>query len=366
MRLKFNITLSQFDLFSEVITQRSEHETGLWLSGLDVAAAEALVLPGHYMEVPPIICHLHRGLGGAIRRARTRLPGGGQSPVSIVRIPRERMIGYGIGSSLVHEVGHQGAALLGLVESLRDAVQEARAAGLDDERQAWDLWGRWVSEVIADFWSIAKIGVASTLGLMGLVSLPRAFVFRLDPFDPHPLPWVRVLLCCAIGDALYPDPQWAGIASVWENLYPTHGLHPRLLSALTLLRETMPAFVLLLVNHRPGPLRGRPLGEVLRSPDRAPHELMASFRRWSRAPDLMSTAAPTLVFAVLGQARASGLVSPERESRLLQELIGEWALRSTLATNASLSPAGVPMPGGQPMIWTQEQPPYRERIAFRP
>ena len=148
---------------------------------------------------------------------------------------------------------------------------------------------------------------------MGLVSLPRAFVFRLDPFDPHPLPWVRVLLCCAIGDALYPDPQWAGIASVWENLYPTHGLHPRLLSALTLLRETMPAFVLLLVNHRPGPLRGRPLGEVLRSPDRAPHELMASFRRWSRAPDLMSTAAPTLVFAVLGQARASGLVSPERE-----------------------------------------------------
>ena len=28
--------LSQFDLFTEVITQRSEHETGVWLSGLDV------------------------------------------------------------------------------------------------------------------------------------------------------------------------------------------------------------------------------------------------------------------------------------------------------------------------------------------
>ena len=48
----------------------------------------------------------------------------------MIRIPRERMIGYGIASSLVHEVGHQGAALLGLVESLRPdepAGERARA-----------------------------------------------------------------------------------------------------------------------------------------------------------------------------------------------------------------------------------------------
>jgi hypothetical protein len=358
MRLKFNIALAQFDMFSEVITQRSEHGTGLWLSGLDVAAAEALVVPGGYFEAPPIVCHLHRGLGGAIRRARTRLPGGGRNPASIVRIPRERMIGYGIGSSLVHEVGHQGAALLGLVESLRAAVEEAGASGPDEERQAWDLWGRWVSEVIADFWSVAKIGAASTLGLMGLVSLPRAFVFRLDPLDPHPVPWIRVLLSCAIGEALYPDPQWASIASVWEELYPTRGLHPRLLDVMTGLYQTLPAFVSLLVSHRPAALRGRALGRVLRSPDRAPPALIATFRRWSRAPDLMSAAAPTLAFAVFGQARASGLISPELESRLLEELIGEWALRSTLATNASFSTVRVPMPGGQPVIWAREQPPY--------
>ena len=354
MRLKFNIALSQFDLFSEVITQRSEHGTGLWLSGLDVAAAEALSLPGHYFDAPPVICHLHRGLGGAIRRARTRLPGGGRSPVAIVRIPRERMIGYWIGSSLFHEVGHQGAALLSLVESLRAAVEEAGASGADEERQAWDLWGRWVSEVIADFWSIARIGVASTLGLMGLVSLPRAFVFRLDPLDPHPVPWIRVLLSCAIGEALYPDPQWADIAAVWQRLYPPRGLHPGLLDAMTRLDQTLPAFVSLLVGHRPATLRGRTLGRVLRSPDRTPPELIATFRRWSRAPDLMSAAAPTLVFAVLGQARAVGLISPEHESRLLAELIGEWALRSTLATNASFAAAGIPMPAGQPVIWTRE------------
>src|SRR5215472_14124308 len=94
LRLRFNLALSQLDLFSDAVTQRSEHETGLWLSGLDVAAQDALDLPGGYFRAPPVVCYLHRGLGGAIRRARTRLPGGGENPVSIIRIPRERMIGY--------------------------------------------------------------------------------------------------------------------------------------------------------------------------------------------------------------------------------------------------------------------------------
>ena len=46
LRLKFNAVLTQFDLFADVITQRSENETGVWLSGLDVVAADALALPG--------------------------------------------------------------------------------------------------------------------------------------------------------------------------------------------------------------------------------------------------------------------------------------------------------------------------------
>jgi hypothetical protein len=78
LRLKFNVVLTQFDLFSDVITQRSENETGVWLSGLDVLAADALALPGVY-EPPPIICYLDRDIGAAIRRARTRMPGGGGS-----------------------------------------------------------------------------------------------------------------------------------------------------------------------------------------------------------------------------------------------------------------------------------------------
>src|SRR5712671_2099840 len=130
LRLRFNAVLSQLDLFSHVITQRSESENGVWMSGLDVVSADALALPGYY-EAPPVICYLDRGVGAAIRRARTRLPGGGENPVSIIRIPRERMIGSGIASSLIHEVGHQGAELLKLVGSLRPVLRAAQRTARD-------------------------------------------------------------------------------------------------------------------------------------------------------------------------------------------------------------------------------------------
>ena len=42
IRLQFNVVLAQFDLFTEVVTQRSEHSTGVWLSGLDILAQDAL------------------------------------------------------------------------------------------------------------------------------------------------------------------------------------------------------------------------------------------------------------------------------------------------------------------------------------
>src|SRR5580692_1787059 len=147
LRLRFNSVLSQLDLFNQVITQRSENELGVWLSGLDVAAADALAMPRYY-EAPPVICYLDRGVGAAIRRARTRLPGGGENPVAVIRVPRERMIGSGIASSLIHEVGHQAAALLGLVPSLQLAL---RTKQLDSSDPAiWRLWERWISEIVSD------------------------------------------------------------------------------------------------------------------------------------------------------------------------------------------------------------------------
>jgi hypothetical protein len=332
LRLKFNTVLTQFDLFNDVITQRSENESGVWLSGLDVVSADALALPGNYYTPPPIVCYLDRGPGAAIRRARTPLPGGGDNPVAVIRVPRERMIGSGIASSLVHEVGHQAAALLDLVASLRPVLRGLQH-GAGANAVAWQLFERWIPEIVADFWSVARIGVAAPLGLMAVVSLPRAFVFRLNVDDPHPLPWIRVKLSCAMGNALYPHPQWQRLAALWEAFYPPHDLDSESLRLLARLRATLPAFVTVLVEHRPAALRGKTLKQALPISEFQPARLTTLYHLWCRMPEQMYRAPPTLVFAVIGQARSDGQLNPEDEAVLLGKLLTHWALASTLDTS---------------------------------
>lgn len=329
LRLEFNTVISQFDTFSDAITQRSESETGVWLSGLDVVAADALALPDHY-EAPPVICYLERGPGAAIRRARTRMPGNTKSPVAVVQVPRERMVGSGIASSLVHEVGHQAAALLDLVESLRPVLQQRQ----HDGQVVWRYWERWISEIVADFWSVARIGIGSTYGLMAVVSLPRAFVMRVSDTDPHPVPWMRVKLSCAMGQAMYPHEQWEVAAQTWEALYPLDDLDEPRRELFAQLIASMPEFVDVLVNHRPQKLRGKSLVEVMAVDKRQPAQLVAHYQAWRRAPEQMRVARPSLVFAVVGQARADLGLTPEEEGKLLSYLLTFWALNSSLNTSA--------------------------------
>jgi hypothetical protein len=308
------------------------------LGGLDVVSADALALPGYY-ESPPVICYLDRDIGAAIRRARTRLPGGGENPVAIVRVPRERMVGTGIASSLMHEIGHQAAALLDLVDSLRPILKGLQR-GSSASSVSWSMWDRWISEIVADFWSVARVGIASTLGLMGVVSLPRPFVFRLNVDDPHPIPWIRVKLSAAIGESLYPHPQWRRVSALWDSYYPPVGLAPEAQNLLAQLLESMPAFVALLTNHRPRSLRGRSLIEVMDVAPRQPARLATLYERWGANPSEMYRSSPVLVFAVIGQARADGNITPEDESALLSKLLTYWALRVTVNTTELC--AGIP------------------------
>jgi len=353
LRLRFNAVLSQLDLFNQVITQRSETEQGVLLSGLDIVCADALALPDYY-EAPPVICHLDRGVGAAIRRARTRLPGGAENPVAVVRVPRERMIGSGVASSLIHEVGHQGAALLGLVDSYRPVLQDAGAQAADPAM--WELWTRWISEIVSDFWSIARVGVVSTIGLMGVVGLPRPFVFRPNFDDPHPTPWVRVKLSCAIGAALYPHPQWGRLAALWESYYPLGALPQPQAALMRRLEAEIPPFVETLVSHRPPSLRGKTLAQALDIGTRTPARLSALFARWSAEPGLMYRAPPALPFAVLGQAKAAGRLGPEEEAALLTKLLTYWAMRSTLDAAANCPP---PLPAPHPIA----PPPARRTLT---
>ncbi|MFD3003161.1 hypothetical protein ACFS7Z_22550 [Pontibacter toksunensis] len=328
LKLRFNNLLDQLDIFADVLSQRGEHNTGVWLAGLDVLAMDALSLRGNFYHPPPLVCFVERGHGAAIRRARTRLPGGDDNPVAVIQVPRERLIGSGIASSIVHEVGHQGAALLNLVDSVKEAISEKIAEGHDE--YAWQLLDRWISEILSDFWAMANLGIGATLGLMNVVSLPSYFVFRVATDGPHPFPWIRVKISIVLGNALFPHLQWKYLEKKWESFYPPNKQKGDIRRTIRSLERILPSFADLVVNHRPKSVKGQALKEIFPVADRQPAHLQKLFQRWRYASKLMDSAAPTLVFAVLGQAKSDGNLSTVEETHLLQRLLTRWALIRSL------------------------------------
>ena len=337
LKLRFNSALSQFDIFADVLVQRSELGTGICVAGLDDLAADALQLPGFDYPVPDLICYLDRGHGAAIRRARTRLPGGDLSPVAVIKVPRERMVGQGIGASLVHEVGHQAAAVLNLINPMRLMLQERQRRAPVAEKVAWICWERWISEIVADMWAVAKLGVGATFGLIGVVGLPRFFVFRIDLDDPHPFPWIRVMASIAMGKVLFPHPQWERVAGMWQAMYPQTGLHGEQAALIELLKRALPQFAFALLNFRPAALRGQSLLEALSVHQRTPERLMDVWDQYHIRPQRWHELPPTLAFAAISQARVEGKLSPEGEARLISRLLLEWAVKSSLSTSEKLS-----------------------------
>ena len=161
---------------------------------------------------------------------------------------------------------------------------------------------------------------------MGVLCLPPAFVFRDGGDDPHPPPWLRVLLACAFGHALYPHAQWHGMAALWRTLYPL----PPARAALARQAQACEPFAHWLLEQRPPALQGRMLGEVLAA---ATHGADTLRRQALPGPALFALP-PVRACAVLGQARADGRLAPAEEARRMDHLLTHWALRRSLGPAA--------------------------------
>ena len=316
LRVRFNLALGNFDLFSDALTQRSETD-GVLLSGLDVAASDGLRVAGRPFEDPPLLCYLDRGPGGAIRRARTRLPGNRSNPVALIRVPRERMVGHGIASSLMHEVGHQGAALLGLVASLSAELQAPR--GGRARRRA------------------PRVGAVATLDLGGhrrlLVDRPRrhrldagadrrrqpAALVRLPHRHRRPASDAVAARRPQLRDRADAVPARAvGPARVASGARCTRSRRRRPSAARSSRsswrrfprsRRCWPSTV-------PPSLQGRSLRQALAFDDRTPERLLALWRGAPGDRERMAALAPSLALGACGQARLARARSPPRTNRV--------------------------------------------------
>ena len=90
------------------------------------------------------------------------------------------------------------------------------------------------------------------------------------------------------------------------------------------------------------------LREALASKARSPRRLSALYSRLGDSVRSLSGLEPTLAFAVVGQARNDGQITPEREGDLLASLLRHWAWRSTVVASEVCSHVGPdPDPNGE-------------------
>ncbi|HRI59876.1 MAG TPA: hypothetical protein PK228_09135 [Saprospiraceae bacterium] len=324
LKLRFNALLDQLDIFADVLAQRGEHHTGVWVAGLDALVRDGIRPIADFAQIPPLVCFLERGHGAAIRRARTRLPGGRSNPVGVIQVPRERMISNGIASSLIHEVGHQVAALMNFLQPLRQQLN-VRATSNPEHSTSWLLIERWISEIMADVWAVGLLGIGATTGLMSVVSLPRYFVFRINTDDPHPFPWIRVMISAAVGQRWYPGEQWEQLKHHWHQCYPIERETSSKLKLLRQLETIVPEFVDMLSAFRPGSMHGRLLTDLFPLEEQQPGQLRREFQHWNGNQRLARERPPCLVFATLAQARFDGRLDPFREQLLLNQCLQHWA-----------------------------------------
>jgi hypothetical protein len=91
------------------------------------------------------------------------------------------------------------------------------------------------------------------------------------------------------------------------------------------LLELRADFIRLVHFHKTKGLKGRSIGSIFPIQERQPNTLREIFKQWEKHPFLMKKSPPTLVFAVLGQAKFYGEISPEKESKLLTQQLRNWA-----------------------------------------
>jgi hypothetical protein len=111
-------------------------------------------------------------------RARMRLPAADATPWPLCECIGSAWPATRFASCLVHGCGHQAA---GAARFRTDAAPTATCAvtsGRPEQLIAWSHWERWISEFEADLWSVNKVGISSTLAVIGVVGLPTLSVSR--------------------------------------------------------------------------------------------------------------------------------------------------------------------------------------------
>ena len=206
-----------FDTYMDIITQRHSRTLGPLLAGCDVLAWDAMKRDHPALIIEPPLVYCDRGFGASIIRESVTFPDGTPNPMPLIQIPYSRLRQKCNLTSILHEAGHQALARMGMIGPIAESF---RAAMRRLPRVPQDMAAQWALEIGPDFWSLCLSGVGAVATLREILLLPPGQVYRILPSDPHPPPYLRVLLAFECCRQLWGRGIWNVWEEEWRRLYP--------------------------------------------------------------------------------------------------------------------------------------------------
>ena len=323
IELELSRAFTFFDTYMDVISQRYMADLGPVLAGCDVLAWEAIKRdhPALRLTEPPLV-FCDRGFGASIIRESVTLPDGTANPIPLIQIPYSRLKEKCNLTSILHEAGHQALARLGLVHVIPGVIRAALArSGAGNSLR--DLFALWSSEIGPDFWTFCAAGIAGPAGIREILALPPGHVFRVSWTDPHPPPYLRVLLSFEWCRFQWGRGPWDLWEEQWTALYPVESAAAgtRALLKEGLARLGVVARALLTTRFRA--LNGRTIPELFNLNAIAPATLARVAAGAASGRLDLTGLMPSAQLAVFRLIKERGLYSEERLDRVMTE----WLVR---------------------------------------
>lgn len=259
-RGRYMQTETLVDFYGDAVNTRTNPDLAALLRACDAMAIRSMaqVLGPLGKEAPPVLTYVDKGLGASILKAGLRL----WDPDTLSSVAAVKIVFHNLfrPTALIHETGHQVAHIIGWNEELA-RVLERGLPGIT--RDVAEVWGSWASEIAADTFAFAHTGYAAVASLSDVLSGDDAFVFQNIVGDPHPTPYVRVLLGTEMCTRFFGAGPWDDLAEAWVRSYPLENAKP---STAGFLRRSLPLLPKIVELCLRTPMRafgGRPLVSLL-------------------------------------------------------------------------------------------------------
>lgn len=314
------------DFFADAIACRTNPQVAAVLRACDTLAQRSMaqLLDPLGKTTPPAVTYLGEGRGASILRAHQRLWDGGEiCPVAAIKVTRHNLLRP---TALIHEAGHQVAAIVGWNDELAAALAQGLQGNGGASPELASIWAGWASEIAADAFAFAHTGFASVAALHDVLDGEPASVFRFVGGDPHPISYVRVLLGVEMCRAFYGNGPWDALALAWTG---THRLQAAPAETRAIAQDSLgllPTAVRIALSTPMRAFAGRPLSSLV-MPERVSPTALAELE--ARLGNALFTSAHWLwtePLRILGLTGLRMALKP-RESEPILELQRQSMLR---------------------------------------